>query len=172
MNKQVPLIVKYFTSFESTEKLTKMNNLYNQSDVSGILNRIENLSSNSQRQWGKMNVEQMLSHLNTFLETALDLNSPKRLLIGRILGSFFKSRYISEKRFSMNSRTHKTYIINDIRDFEKEKTKSIELIKLFFDGGISKCTSKPHSFFGNLAPEEWAITQWKHFDHHLRQFGV
>lgn len=27
-------------------------------------------------------------------------------------------------------------------------------------------------FFGNLTPEEWAIVQWKHFDHHLRQFGV
>ena len=56
-----------------------MNNLYNQSDVLGILSRIEQLSSNSQRQWGKMNVEQMLSHLNAFLETALDLNSPKRI---------------------------------------------------------------------------------------------
>lgn len=149
-----------------------MNNLYNQSDVLGILSRIEQLSSNSQRQWGKMNVEQMLSHLNAFLETALDLNSPKRILIGRFLGSFFKSRYISEKRFSINSPTHKNYIFTDIRDFEKEKMKSIQLINLFFDGGTSKCTSKPHSFFGNLTPEEWAIAQWKHFDHHLRQFGV
>ena len=149
-----------------------MNNLYNQSDVLGILSRIEKLSSSSQRQWGKMNVEQMLSHLNSFLETALNLNSPKRLLIGRILGSFFKSRYISKKRFSMNSPTHKNYIFTDIRDFEKERAKSIQLIKQFFDGGISKCTSKPHSFFGKLTPEEWAIAQWKHFDHHLRQFGV
>jgi hypothetical protein len=158
--------------FGDIKKTNKMNNLYNQSDVSAILSRIEKLSLNSQRQWGKMNVDQMLSHLNTFLETALDLNSPKRLLIGRIFGSFFKSRYISEKQFSMNSPTHKNYIFTDIRDFEKEKTKSILLIKYFFDGGISKCTSKPHSFFGNLTPEEWAIAQWKHFDHHLRQFGV
>lgn len=123
-----------------------MNNLYNQSAVLVILSRIEKLSSNSQRQWGKMNVEQMLSHLNAFLETALDLNSPKRLLIGHFLGSFFKSRYISQKQFSMNSPTHKNYIFTDIRDFEKEKKKSMQLIKLFFDGGTSKCTSKPHSF--------------------------
>jgi hypothetical protein len=149
-----------------------MNNLYNQSDVLEILSRIEKLSSDSQRQWGKMNVEQMLSHLNAFLETALNLNSPKRILLGRILGSFFKKRYISEKRFSENSPTHKDYVFTDIRNFEKEKANSIQLIKQFFDGGPPKCTSKPHSFFGKLTSEEWAIAQWKHFDHHLRQFGV
>jgi hypothetical protein len=149
-----------------------MNNLYNQNDVQQILNRIEKLSSNTQRQWGKMNVEQMLSHLNAFLETALDLNSPKRLFIGRILGSYFKSRYIRNKQFSKNSPTHKNYIFTDIRDFENEKAKSVQLIKQFFEGGNSKCTLKPHPFFGKLTPKEWSIAQWKHFDHHLRQFGV
>ena len=153
-------------------KLLKMNNLYNKNDVLVILNRVEKLSSNSQRKWGKMNVEQMLTHLNAFLETALNLNSPKRILIGRILGSFFKSRYISEKPFSLNSPTHKNYIFTDIRNFENEKSKSLLLIEHFFKEGPSKCTSKPHPFFGKLTPEEWAIAQWKHFDHHLRQFGV
>ena len=149
-----------------------MNNLYNQSDVLEILNRIEKLTSNSQRQWGKMNVDQMLWHLNAFLETALNLKSPKRLLIGRILGSYFKSRYISKKQFSINSPTHRNYIFKDIRNFENEKAKSILLINQFLDGGKLKCTTKPHPFFGKLTPEEWAIAQWKHFDHHLRQFGV
>ena len=149
-----------------------MNNLYNQSDVLEILNRIGKLTENSQRQWGKMNVAQMLSHLNIFLETALDLNSPKRLFIGRILGSYFKSRYVRDKQFSKNSPTHKNYIFTDIRNFENEKAKSVQLIKQFFDGGKSQCTLKPHPFFGKLTPEEWAIAQWKHFDHHLRQFGT
>lgn len=146
--------------------------LHNQSDVLEILTRIKKLSSSSKSQWGKMNVQQMLAHLNAFLETSLNINSPKRLFIGRIIGRFFKSRYISEKPFSMNSPTHKEYIFIDFRDFDNEKLKSVELIKQFFDGGISKCTSKPHSFFGYLTPEEWGIVQWKHFDHHLRQFGV
>jgi len=149
-----------------------MNNLYNQSDVLEILNRIGKLTENSQRQWGKMNVAQMLSHLNIFLETALDLNSPKRLFIGRILGSYFKSRYVRDKQFSKNSPTHKNYIFTDIRNFENEKAKSVQPIKQFFDGGKSKYTLKPHPFFGKLTPEEWAIAQWKHFDHHLRQFGT
>lgn len=150
----------------------KMNNLYNQSDVSGILARIEKLTTNSQRQWGKMSVGQMLAHLNVALETALGVNSPKRLFIGRILGPFVKPNYLSKKPLGKNAPTDKFYILTDNREFETEKIKSFKLIKQFFDGGPTKCTSNPHSFFGQLSPEEWAISQWKHFDHHLRQFGV
>jgi Protein of unknown function (DUF1569) len=148
-----------------------MNNLFNESDVSGILARIDKLTLNSERQWGKMNVAQMLSHLNTALETAMGFNSPKRLLIGRILGSFVKPNYLSEKPFGKNSPTDKFYIFTDDRDFEKEKAKSIELIQQFLKGGPTKCTTSPHSFFGKLTPDEWALAQWKHFDHHLRQFN-
>ncbi|MBS1756940.1 MAG: DUF1569 domain-containing protein [Bacteroidetes bacterium] len=149
-----------------------MNNLFNKSDVSEILARIDKLTPTSQAQWGKMNVGQMLAHLNTALETALGLNSPKRLFIGRILGPFVKANYLSEKPLSKNAPTDKFYIYTDNRDFEHEKIKCIDLVKQFFDGGASKCTTNPHSFFGNLTPDEWALSQWKHFDHHLRQFGV
>ena len=88
-----------------------MNNLFNQSDVSGILARIDKLTPNSQRQWGKMNVGQMLAHLNASLETAMGLNTPKRLFIGRILGPFVKPNYLSEKPLGKNAPTDKFYII-------------------------------------------------------------
>lgn len=148
-----------------------MNNLFNQSDVSGILARIDKLSSNSQSQWGKMDVGQMLAHVNTALETALGLNTPKRLFIGRIIGPLVKQNYLSGKPFGKNAPTDKFYIFSNNREFEKEKTKTIELITLFYEGGASKCTTNSHSFFGKLTPEQWAISQWKHFDHHLRQFS-
>jgi hypothetical protein len=149
-----------------------MNNLYNQTDVDGILNRIEKLTPNAQREWGKMNTGQMLAHLNAFLETALNQNPQKRMLIGRVVGVFFKKRYVSEKPFSKNGPTGKNYIFTDIKNFEKEKNKALQLVKQFYENGYEKCTKKPHPFFGNLTPNEWAIAQWKHFDHHLRQFGV
>lgn len=148
-----------------------MNNLFNQSDVSEILVRMEKLKADSQRQWGKISVGQMLAHLNAVLETALGLNTPKRLLIGRILGPFVKPNYLSEKPLGKNEPTDKFYISNESPEFEKEKAKSIELINQFFNGGPSKCTTNPHSFFGKLTPQEWALSQWKHFDHHLRQFN-
>jgi Protein of unknown function (DUF1569) len=33
-------------------------------------------------------------------------------------------------------------------------------------------TQKPHPFFGALTVAEWDGLQWKHLDHHLRQFGA
>ena len=119
-----------------------------------------------------MNVAQMLAHLNAFLETALGVNNQKRMFIGRIIGRFLKNRYISEKHFSKNRPTGKNYIFTDIKDFENEKNKAILLVQEFYFKGYNQCTKKPHPFFGHLTPDEWAIAQWKHFDHHLRQFGV
>jgi hypothetical protein len=46
------------------------------------------------------------------------------------------------------------------------------MVKSFYDNGPEKCTKHPHPYFGKLSPEEWAILKWKHYDHHLRQFGV
>ncbi len=149
-----------------------MNNLFNQSDVAGILARIGKLSPDSQKQWGKMNVSQMLAHCIVSLETAMGRNFPKRVFMGRIIGRFMKPAIVGEKPLPKNSPTDKSYIITDNRDFEKEKAKVIELIKTFSAGGPSKCTTHPQAFFGKMTPQEYAIMQWKHFDHHLRQFGA
>ncbi|HET6769059.1 MAG TPA: DUF1569 domain-containing protein [Chitinophagaceae bacterium] len=149
-----------------------MNNLFSQSDTSQILGRIEKLTPDSQRQWGKMNVAQMLAHCNISLETAMGLNIIKPLLIGRIIGSFLKPKALGEKPFGRNSPTDKSYIFKTDLKFEEEKLATIASVKKFFEGGPAKCTTHPHPFFGKFTPEEWAIFQWKHMDHHLRQFGV
>jgi len=150
-----------------------MNNLFKQSDVSDILSRIEKLTPNSQGQWGKMTVNQMLAHCNASLETAMGLSFSKRLgFVGRFFGKLVKPKFFSEQPFPKNSTTDKSYIIRGNPDFDQEKAKVIRQIKMFSDGGPAKCTTAPHAFFGELTPEEWAIMQWKHFDHHLRQFGA
>jgi hypothetical protein len=45
-------------------------------------------------------------------------------------------------------------------------------VRKFSEGGPEKSTRHPHPFFGNYTPEQWGVFQWKHIDHHLRQFGV
>jgi len=149
-----------------------MNTLFNKSDVSAILERIEKLTPGSQRQWGKMNAAQMLAHCNKSVETAMGLNSMKPLFIGKIIGVFMKSKVIGEKPFGKNSPTDKSYIFPVNCEFEQEKSKATASISKFHEGGASQCTTDPHPFFGKFTPEEWAVFQWKHLDHHLRQFGV
>lgn len=150
-----------------------MNNLFHQNDSANILTRIEKLSPNAQRQWGKMNVNQMLAHCNASLETAMGLNFPKRVgFVGRLFGALLKPSFFGEKPFPKNSQTDKSYIITGNPDFEIEKAKVMKQIRSFSNGGPAQCTTHTHAFFGKLTAEEYAIMQWKHFDHHLRQFSA
>ncbi len=150
-----------------------MNNLFDPTDALGILTRLEKLSPDATRQWGKMQVNQMLAHCNASLETAMGLNTPKELgFMFRLLGRLLKPQIFGAKPMPKNSQTDKSYIITGNPDFEFEKAKAIQQIKRFSEGGAAKCSTRDHVFFGKLTPEEWAIMQWKHFDHHLRQFGA
>lgn len=149
-----------------------MNNLFNPADAAGIIQRLDALPATAQRQWGTMQAAQMLAHCTASLETAMGLNSPKKVsFLMRFVGSMMKSGIVSGKPMPKNSPTDKLYIITDARDFAQEKAKVIERIKAFSAGGPARCTTQPQVFFGPMTPQEWAIMQWKHFDHHLRQFG-
>jgi hypothetical protein len=150
-----------------------MKSLYNASDAKDIIERLEKLTANTRRQWGTMSVAQMLAHCNVSLETAMGLNFPKRKLIGRLLGKLLKMKFLDSKPMVKNSITEDHYVtIKDEFDFENEKNKAIELVKRFHFIGPDLCTKHPHPYFGKLTADEWAMLKWKHFDHHLRQFGV
>ena len=47
----------------------------------------------------------------------------------------------------------------------------MELVRAFHARGPEKL-AKEHPFFGPLTSAEWDRLQWKHLDHHLRQFGA
>jgi hypothetical protein len=149
-----------------------MKNLFRSSDFSEICSRIELLKPDTKRQWGKMNVSQMLAHCNKSLETAMGLNEFKQLFIGKIIAPFMRKKVLGEKHFGKNSPTDKSYLFPADLEFEVEKSKLILSLQKFMEKGAEGCTIHPHPFFGHFTPEEWAIFQWKHLDHHLRQFGV
>lgn len=148
-----------------------MKNLFNQNDTAEILNRLDNLKPTSQKLWGEMEVAQMLAHCSKALEMATGEKNLPRVFIGRILGGFFIKQFSNEKPFNKNGPTDKTFKITDQRNFEMEKQKVKDFIQKFHTGGESKCTTYAHPFFGKLTPTEWGIGMYKHFDHHLRQFG-
>lgn len=149
-----------------------MKNFFNSSDTEEILSRVERLTPDSQRLWGKMDVAQMMAHCSKLLSIARGLEKPQRRLLGILLGWAVKGSYFGDKPYPKNSPTDKTFIMADKKSFEEEKQKLIEHIKAFSSGGPTSCTTHPNPFFGNLTPEEWAKGQYKHVDHHLKQFGV
>jgi len=152
--------------------VSKMKSLFEQQTVSEVMQRVDRLTASSQRKWGKMEVAQMLAHCTAALEVAAAEKFPPRMFIGKILGPLFKSQFYNDRPLNKNGPTDKSFIIDDQRDFDKEKERLKKLIKKFAEGGPEKCTAQLHSFFGKLKPEQWGIGMYKHLDHHLRQFGA
>lgn len=149
-----------------------MKTLFQKVNVDEILKRVDKLSASSQRQWGKMNVDQMLAHCSIGLETAIGIKFFPQSFFGKLFGKFFKSHAVENKPIKKNSPTNPAFRISNPQDFEKEKVNLINLLSKFHEGGEAKCTTNPHSFLGKLTPEEWSSLQYNHLNHHLKQFGV
>lgn len=136
-----------------------------------IVSRIEKITRDAKRQWGKMEVDQMLAHCGNGLEMAMGIIKPKRIFIGRIIGPLFKKKYVDDTPFDHDNPTSDELRITGRKNFEGEKQRLILLLENFSMGGESAATQHPHPFFGPLKPAEWGIGMYKHLDHHLRQFG-
>ena len=149
-----------------------MKNLFERETVDEVIARIDKLQPASERQWGKMDVAQMMAHCSAALDMASGRVNPPRIFIGRLIGPFAKPILTNEKPLSRNSPTDKTLLVSDKRDFLREQELLKQKLQQFHDGGEARCTKHPHPFFGPLTPHAWSRGMYKHLDHHLRQFGA
>src|SRR5882724_2158511 len=104
-----------------------MKTLFEKGMASEMIDRIEKLSSQSSRQWGKMDVAQMLAHCGNGLEMAMGVINPKRVFIGRLIGPMFKSKYTDEKPFDHTSPTSLEIKVTEHRDFSTQKHRLLSL---------------------------------------------
>jgi hypothetical protein len=150
-----------------------LKNLFDAARVQEVVQRIIRLTPGSAPLWGKMTVSQMLAHCSVGIETATGEKKPPRMGVGRLLGPLVKPLVVgNDKPIRKNSPTAPIFIIKGDPEFETEQARLSSLVENFGAAGPSCCTDHPHSFFGRLNPDEWAILMYKHVDHHLRQFGV
>jgi len=149
-----------------------MKNIFNHMHTAEVLKRIDKLSPNSQPQWGKMDVAQMLAHCSSFQDIAMGNSFPPRSWLGIIVGRFAKQIIYNDKTLPHNMSTIPTILIADAREFDTEKEKLKQKIITFQNNGPEKCTTHPHPFFGKLTSEQWGKGIYKHLDHHFKQFEV
>jgi hypothetical protein len=149
-----------------------MNDLFDPTAYREIIARIDSLNAGSQPLWGKMNVAQMLSHLQAPVVIGLGDVKLKQRLIGLLFGRIAKKKLFGNEPFKRNLPTDPSFVRKDTHDFETEKQKLKETLQRFHDGGPEALTKDPHPFFGKLTTEEWSTSMYKHLDHHLRQFGA
>jgi uncharacterized protein DUF1569 len=150
-----------------------MKNLYDAACLQDLKQRLARLQPASQRQWGKMNAGQAVAHCSTAMEWAVGDTKPPRMFIGRIIGGLIRNKVVGDDEpMRKNSPTAPTLIVTNEQELETERAKLNGLLDRFAANGPAGCTKHPHSFFGPLKPEQWAVLMHKHIDHHLRQFGV
>ena len=149
-----------------------MANIFNIDSNVELVDRIEILTPNSRPLWGKMNVAQMLLHCQKPLDIAEGKLLMKRGLIGWLFGKSAKNDFLTRSEFKKNLPTAKLFKVSGEADFNKEKEVLITQVIRFREEGPSVIKNMEHPFFGKMNIYEWGILEYKHLDHHLRQFGV
>ena len=148
----------------------EVKNLFEPAVKQEIEDRINRLTSQSLPKWGKMNVAQMLAHLQEPMAIALDGKSVKVNWLMKMIFPLFKSKLWDDKPYKLNLPTSPSFITyGSEKDFEKEKHGLLNMVNRFTEANI---LSDRHPVFGKLTKENWSKATWKHIDHHLQQFGV
>ena len=151
-----------------------MKNIFKKEVTQEVIERINKLQPNSKAVWGKMDVAQMLAHLNVQYELVYEPSKfPNPNFIARFfLKTFVKKAVVGDKAFPKNGRTAPYFVINETKDFENEKERLINYLKTTQKNGVSVLLPNETKSFGKLTAKEWNTLFYKHINHHLQQFGV
>lgn len=138
-----------------------------------IIERINLLTPITLSQWGKMTVSQMMLHCQQPIKVAQGtLEIKPNWILSFLFGKSTKRKFMSSPAFGRGLPTVKEFKITYEPDFETSKKDLIELVNKFSSEGHSAVKVTKHPFFGPMTMEEIDVLQWKHLDHHLKQFGV
>ena len=148
----------------------EVKNLFDTNVKQDIISRLNKLKPQSQQVWGKMNVAQMLAHLQVPMGVALGTHTVKGNWLMKLILPFFKKNLYDEKPWKRGLPTDKTFVMTgQSKDFEKEKNTLLDMLHRFTETNM---VNEKHPVFGKLTKEQWSKATWKHIDHHLQQFGV
>lgn len=149
-----------------------MESIFEETTYTSVLERIEKIDETTERQWGKMSAAQMFCHCQFPLALALGRETLKKpnFLMKMVMKSFKSSMY-DDKLWKQGLPTVKRFRVTDDKILVEEKSKLTALVKDFHQEK-SKTSWEPHPAFGEFTHNQWGQMQYKHLDHHLRQFGV
>lgn len=139
-----------------------------------IIERISRLSVDSQRRWGKMDVCQMLTHCDLVLQVALyKIELPPINLLFETIGIVTKlEMYVFNNGIPRNMPTFQKLIVNFECDFDESKTNLLKTLEEFRVACENRKLPGSHRLFGNMTEKDWEFLEYKHLDHHLKQFNV
>ena len=149
-----------------------MTNLFDPAINEEILHRIEKLHPSLQPKWGKLNMEQMLAHLNLSLQVNWGNLELKPVLMAVLFRGISRRILLGKKPLPKKLPADKKTLAKYVPDFYSEKLQVENAVRMYIEKGPEGLSRNPHNLLGKITPEESAFISYKHLDHHLRQFGV
>jgi len=136
-------------------------------------NRVLRTTPANPRQWGTMNVSQMLHHLNLASGSALGFYKlpDESYLVSRTLFRWILVDWFPEQPVGL--RLPKGFKIPHTAqfDFDFEKQQLLNILDAAWHAR-SAADWQPHPMFGPMTVKEWGKLLQIHIDYHLRQFAA
>lgn len=136
-------------------------------------NRILRVTVVNPRQWGTMNVSQMLHHLNLACGGSLGFYTlpDESYLVSRTVFRWILIDWFPEQPVGL--RLPKDFKIpHDAQfEFDFEKQQLLKILDVAWSAR-SAADWQPHPMFGKMTPAEWGKLLQIHIDYHLRQFAA
>ena len=133
------------------------------------MSRLEHVTTESRPQWGKMNAEQMLTHLVESMRMACgELQTKSKKLPIRFPP--LRQLIVYWLPWPKGSPTAPELLPSSSRSIEESKRELTRLVNVIGENTATKWPE--HPAFGKLSRRGWGVLGWRHMDHHLRQFGV
>lgn len=150
-----------------------MKTIRNETARTNLIERLNRLSGDHKALWGKMTVNQMMSHLVQSADLPFTSGLPdKSNFMSRTL---IKPLILYVLPMPKNVKTSPGFNQqqNGRKPQEFSSDRQIVIDSIDTLGNLSvahPCLS--HPMFGKMSAKEWAYIAYKHIDHHLKQFGV
>jgi hypothetical protein len=150
-----------------------MATLFDPAQQTRFLSRIDRLTPDTQRLWGKMTVHQMVCHLTDALRVSLG-EIPTRFRPSFLASPPMQWLIVSVLPIPRGKASTKPEFQTTRPSTWPEETANLkEVFARFVERGKQPGATWPiHPTFGDLSHRQWGMLTAKHMDHHLRQFGV
>lgn len=147
-----------------------MNSICNKNDCVNLLNRLKKLEPETKPNWGNFSASKMVAHISDALKMSLGIVKPE---FKKSPISLAPIRWLIIYVFPMpkNVPTAKELISRDDINITEE-INEIEKMLEKFRAKDAEGEWPVHPAFGKLSKKTWGALQYKHCDHHLKQFSL
>ena len=165
-------ILRYIPRSFRAKQLNRMD-FFTEAKHEEFSGRVRRITPENQRQWGTMNVSQMLHHLNLACGSALGFYKlpDESYLVSRTVFRWILVDWFPEQPLGL--RLPKGFKIppNASFDFDFEKEQLIKILDTAWHAR-SPADWEAHPMFGPMTVKEWGKLLQIHIDYHLRQFAA